>query len=80
VAKGKDTETVLCADQNLSAGMIVIAKSCKLQMQDVLEHPLGHLPTSLACNNGFIKVLYEGHQPEIPICIISRNEITMTKK
>ncbi|XP_068747406.1 uncharacterized protein [Montipora capricornis] len=53
VAKGKDTETVLRADRNLYAQMIVIAESRNLQMQDVLKHPLGPLPASLACNNGF---------------------------
>jgi len=53
VAKGKDTETVLCADRNLFAWMIIIAESLNLQMQDVLKHPLGPLPASLACSNGF---------------------------
>ena len=33
--------------------MIIIAESRNLQMQDVLKHPLGPLPVSLACNNGF---------------------------
>ena len=33
--------------------MIIIAESRNLQMQDVLKHPLGPLPASLACNNGF---------------------------
>ena len=53
LAKGKDTETVLRADQNLFARMIIIPESSNLQMQDVLKHPLGLLPASLACNNGF---------------------------
>ena len=53
LAKGKDTETVLRADQNLFAQMIIIPESSNLQMQDVLKHPLGPLPASLACNNGF---------------------------
>lgn len=53
VAKGKGTETVLRADRNLFARMIIIAESRNLQMQDVLKHPLGPLPASLACNNGF---------------------------
>ena len=53
LVKGKDTETVLRADQNLFARMIIIAESHNLQMQDVLKHPLGPLPASLACNNGF---------------------------
>ena len=46
-------ETVLRADRNLFALMIIIAESRNLQMQDVLKHPLGPLPASLACNNGF---------------------------
>ena len=53
VAKNKDAETVLRADRNLFARMIIIAESRNLQMQDVLKHPLGPLPASLACNNGF---------------------------
>ena len=53
VAKGKDTETVLHADRDLFAWMIIIAESRNLQMQDMLKHPLGPLPASLACNNGF---------------------------
>ena len=53
VAKGKDTETVLCADRNLFVRMIIIAESRNLQMQDMIKHPLGPLPASLACSNGF---------------------------
>lgn len=53
VAKGKGTETVLRADRNLFARMIIIAESRNVQMQDVLKHPLGSLPASLASNNGF---------------------------
>lgn len=53
VAKNKDAETVLRADRNLFARMIIIAESRNLQMQDVLKHPLGPLPASLACSNGF---------------------------
>ena len=53
LAKGKDTETVLRADQNLFARMIIIPESSNLQMQDVLKHRSGPLLASLACNNGF---------------------------
>ena len=53
VAKNKDAETVLRADRNLFVRMIIIAESRNLQMQDVLKHPLGPVPASLACNNGF---------------------------
>ena len=52
-ARGKVTETVQHADRSLFARMIIIAESRNLQMQDVLKHPLGPLPASLACNNGF---------------------------
>ena len=53
VAKNKDAENVLRADRNLFARMILIAESRNLQMQEDLKHPLGPLPVSLACNNGF---------------------------
>ena len=53
LAKGKGIETVLCADRNLFARMIITTESRNLQMQDVLKHPLDPLPASLACNNGF---------------------------
>ena len=54
VARNKDTETVLRADdRNLFARMFIIAESRNLQMQDVLKHPSGPLPASLACNNSF---------------------------
>ena len=53
VARNKDTETVLRADRNLFARMIIIAESRNLQMQDVLKHPLGPLYALLACNNDF---------------------------
>ena len=46
VAKGKDTETVLRIDRNLFARMNIIAESRNLQIQDVLKHPLGPLPSS----------------------------------
>ena len=52
VIKNPGTETELCADRNLFARMIIIAESRKLQMQDVLNHPLGPLPSSLATSNG----------------------------
>ena len=55
MAKGKDTETVLHADRKIFAQIIIIAESRNLQMQDVLKHPLGPLPASLACSNGFLR-------------------------
>ena len=53
LAKGKDIETVLRVDRNFFAWMVIIAESRNLQMQYVLNHPLGPLPASLASNNGF---------------------------
>jgi len=52
VITSSGTETVLRTDRNLFARMIIIAESRKLQMQDVLNHPLGPLPSALATNNG----------------------------
>ena len=53
MARGKDIGTVLRVDRDLFARMVIIAESRNLQMQDVLKHPLGPLPASQACNNGF---------------------------
>ena len=52
VKQSKGNETVLRADHNLFARMIIIAESRQLQMQEVLCHPLGPLPASLATSNG----------------------------
>ena len=52
VSRSKGNETVLCANRHLFAPMIIIAKSRPLQMQEVLCHPLGPLPASLATSNG----------------------------
>ena len=41
VAKNKNIETVLRANRNLFARMIIIAESHSLQMRNVLKHPLG---------------------------------------
>ena len=53
VAKNKNIETVLRADRNLFARMIIIAESRSLQMRDVLKDPLGPFPVSLASSTGF---------------------------
>ena len=50
VKQGKGNKTVLHADRNLFAQMI-ISESRQLQMQEVLCHPLGPLPASLATSN-----------------------------
>ncbi|XP_078679472.1 uncharacterized protein LOC144915103 [Branchiostoma floridae x Branchiostoma belcheri] len=48
-------EIVLKADRALFGQMIVIAESRKLQMRDVLCHPLGPLPWSLATADGSLR-------------------------
>ena len=50
--ESKGNETVLRAARNLFARMIIMAESRQLQMQEVLCHPLGPLPASLATSNG----------------------------
>ena len=52
IKKNKGEETVIRADRNLFARMVIIAESCQLHMQEVLQHPLGPLPSSLATSNG----------------------------
>ena len=53
IKKNKGEERVICADQNLFARMVIIAESRQLHKQEVLQHPLGPLPSSLATSNGF---------------------------
>ena len=45
-------ETILRADRNLFSNMIIAAQSRKLNMREVLCHPLGPLPWSLATPEG----------------------------
>jgi len=52
IKKNKGEEMVIRADRNLFAGMITIAKSRQLHMQEVLQHSLGPLPSFLATSNG----------------------------
>lgn len=49
--KSKGDETVLRI-RNLLVRMIIIAESRHLHMQEVLQHPLGPLPSSLMTSNG----------------------------
>ena len=51
VKQSKGNKTVLHADRNLFAQMMIITESRQLQMQEVLCHPLGPLPASLATSN-----------------------------
>ena len=53
--KGTAKEIVLKADRTLCAGMIVIAEARQLSMKEVLSHPLGPLPWSLAALDGSLK-------------------------
>ena len=50
IKKNKGEETVIRADPNLFARMIIIAESRQLHM-----HPLGPLPSSLATSNGLLR-------------------------
>ena len=54
VKAGKNQEVIIKADRRLFAQMIVIAESRDLQMREVLFHPLGPLPWSLATADGTI--------------------------
>ena len=53
--KGTAKEIVLKADLALFAQMIVIAEARQLSMKEVLFHPLGPLPWSLAASDGYLK-------------------------
>ena len=53
--KGTTKEIVLKADRALFAQMIVIAEARQLSMKEVLSHPLGPLPWSLAAPDGSLK-------------------------
>ena len=48
-------EVILKADRNLFAHMIIIAQSRKLDMKEVLKHPLGPIPWSLATSDGSLR-------------------------
>ena len=53
--KGTTKEIVLKADRALFAQIIVIAEARQLSMKEVLSHPLGPLPWSLAAPDGSLK-------------------------
>lgn len=53
--QGPAKETILKADRNLFGKMILIAENRKLQMRDVLAHPLGPLPWALASGDGSLR-------------------------
>lgn len=54
-AKSGNKETVLKADYQLFSRMLLIASSRKMDMKEVLKHPLGPLPWSLANCDGTAK-------------------------
>ena len=54
-ANGPTKEIVLKADRRLFGNMVLIAQSRKLEMRDVLCHPLGPLPWALANPDGTMK-------------------------
>ena len=60
IKKNKGEETVIRADRNLFARMIIIAESRQLQMREVLQHPLSPLPSSLATSNGLPRKTNKG--------------------
>lgn len=48
-------QIILKADRNLFAHMIVIAQSREIPIKEVLAHPLGPLPWSLANSDGSLR-------------------------
>ena len=54
-AKGKTKEIVVKADRRLFGNMVLIGQSRRLEMLDVLSHPLGPLPWALSNGDGRMK-------------------------
>ena len=55
IVKTKTENTMLKADRNLFAQMILIAQTRELNMKDVLKHPLGPIPWALAAEDGAMR-------------------------
>lgn len=55
VKRKTSKEIILKADRNLFAQMILIAENRKLQMREVLSHPLGPLPWALSTADGLLR-------------------------
>lgn len=55
IKNGTNQEVILKADRRLFAQMIIVAESRNLQMREVLSHPLGPLPWSLATPDGLLR-------------------------
>ena len=51
----KDKEIMLKADKNLFGMITVISQNRNLDMKEVLSHPLGPIPWSLATSNGTLR-------------------------
>ncbi len=54
-SQGHAKEVVLKAERNLFGQMVLVAESRKLQVSDVLAHPLGPLPWALANGDGSLR-------------------------
>ena len=54
-SKGKTKDIVIKADRRLFGNMVLIAQSRKLEMRDVLSHPLGPLYWALSNEDGTMK-------------------------
>ena len=55
ITKGKGKDIILHADRDLFGRMILGAQSRKLEIKDVLSHPLGPIPWSLATADGSLR-------------------------
>lgn len=55
VIKNNSQNAIIKADRNLFAQMILIAQTRDLNMEEVLRHPLGPIPWSLASANGTMR-------------------------
>ena len=55
IGKEQGQQIILKADRNLFAYMIIAAQSRDIPIKEVLAHPLGPLPWSLANNDGSLR-------------------------
>ena len=53
--KATNKDAMLKADKNFFSMMTLISLNRDLDMKDVLAHPLGPIPWSLACNDGTLR-------------------------
>ncbi|KAG1655497.1 hypothetical protein GQR58_024494 [Nymphon striatum] len=73
--KQSSTETILKANRNLFARMILIASSRNLDMREILSHPLGPVPWALATADGALRktLLASACKRTSKKCATSRN-------